>query len=150
MLIGLALSPFAARLAEMFGRPLVIGSGLVAMAAGLLALALMPVSAPFWALGLVMILVGLAGPLAMPSTMAVLLDHAPDGRTGTASGLFNTSRQIGGALAVAVFGGLLTDPVTFVTGLRTSLLIAAAVAALSAAGSLLLRTRTGIRTAKEL
>jgi EmrB/QacA subfamily drug resistance transporter len=148
MLIGLALTPFAAHLAETFGRPLVIGSGLVAMAAGLLALALMPVSAPFWALGLLMMLVGLAGPLVMPSTMAVLLDHAPAGRTGTASGLFNTSRQVGGALAVAVFGGLLTDPATFMTGLRTSLLIAAAVAALSAAGSLLLRTRTW--TAKEL
>jgi DHA2 family methylenomycin A resistance protein-like MFS transporter len=68
-----------------------------------------------------MVLVGLGGPLVMPPTMAVLLDHAPDQRAGTASAVFNTSRQIGGALAVAVFGGLLTNPDTFLSGVRTSL-----------------------------
>jgi DHA2 family methylenomycin A resistance protein-like MFS transporter len=71
--------------------------------------------------------------------MAVLLDHAPDRRAGTASGLFNSSRQIGGALAIAVFGGLLTDPDTFLDGVRTSLLIAAGIVALATAASLLLR-----------
>jgi hypothetical protein len=59
------------------------------------------------------------------------------GRTGyradTASGVFNTSRQIGGALAVVVFGVLLADQATFMHGLRTSLLIAAAVALAAAA-----------------
>jgi MFS transporter, DHA2 family, methylenomycin A resistance protein len=72
--------------------------------------------------------------------MAVLLDHAPPQRAGTASAVFNTSRQIGGALAVAVFGGLLTAPDTFLAGVRTSLLIAAGVAALSTATALLLRS----------
>jgi MFS transporter, DHA2 family, methylenomycin A resistance protein len=37
-------------------------------------------------------------------------------RAGTASGVFNTSRQIGGALAVAVFGALLADQATFMQG----------------------------------
>jgi DHA2 family methylenomycin A resistance protein-like MFS transporter len=138
MLIGLALTPFTARLGQRFGRPALIATGLLAMATGLVVLALMPASAAFWALGLLMILVGLGGPLVMPPTMAVLLDHAPDQRAGTVSGLFNTSRQIGGALAIAVFGGLLTDPDTFMNGVRTSLLIAAGIAALTTAGSLLL------------
>jgi MFS transporter, DHA2 family, methylenomycin A resistance protein len=43
-----------------------------------------------------------------------------------------------------VFGGLLTNPDTFLSGVRASLLIAAGVAALAAAAALLLRTsRTG-------
>jgi MFS transporter, DHA2 family, methylenomycin A resistance protein len=140
MLIGLALTPFTARLGERFGRPTLIATGLASMATGLLALAIMPATAPPWALGLLMVLVGLGGPLVMPPTMAVLLDHAPDQRAGTASAVFNTSRQIGGALAVAVFGGLLTNPDTFVSGVRTSLLIAAAIAAATTAAALLLRT----------
>ena len=137
MVVGLVLTPFTAWLGERFGRRILIVTGLVSMTAGLAVLALVPVSTPPWALGLLMVLVGLGGPLVMPPTMAVLLDHAPDHRAGTASGLFNTSRQIGGALAIAVFGGLLTDPDTFVAGMRTSLLIAAGVAAVTALGSLL-------------
>jgi sugar phosphate permease len=77
----------------------------------------------------------------MPPVTAVLLDSAPAHRAGTASGVFNTSRQVGGALAVAVFGALLADQATFLHGLRTSLLIAAAVAIAAAAASLLLQTR---------
>ncbi|WP_317447436.1 hypothetical protein [Streptomyces collinus] len=45
----------------------------------------------------------------MPPTTAVLLEHVPAKQTGTASGVFNTSRQIGGALAVAVFGALISS-----------------------------------------
>jgi sugar phosphate permease len=58
-----------------------------------------------------------------------------------ASGVFNTSRQLGGALAVAVFGALLADRATFLHGVRTSLLIAAVVVLAAAAASLLLTTR---------
>jgi ADP-ribose pyrophosphatase YjhB (NUDIX family) len=58
-------------------------------------------------------------------------------RAGTASGVFNTSRQIGGALAIAVFGALLADQTTFLQGMRSSLLIAAVVAMIAAAASLL-------------
>jgi sugar phosphate permease len=75
----------------------------------------------------------------MPATTAILLNSVPGHRAGTASGVFNTSRQVGGALAVAVFGALLAQPVSFMQGLRTSLLLAGAVALAAAAASLLLR-----------
>jgi MFS transporter, DHA2 family, methylenomycin A resistance protein len=74
----------------------------------------------------------------MPPIMGALLNSVPEYRAGTASGVFNTSRQIGGALAIAVFGALLADQGTFLQGLRSSLLIAAVVAIAAAAGSLLL------------
>ena len=49
-------------------------------------------------------------------------------RAGAASGVFSTSRQIGGAPAAAVSGALLASPAAFTRGprLRVSLLIAAA------------------------
>jgi sugar phosphate permease len=141
MLIGAALTPFSARIAERLGARTLVSSGLVLMTAGLVVLAVAP-SAPVWALAVLMMLVGLGGPLVMPPLTGVLLNSVPDHRAGVASGVFNTSRQVGGALAVAVFGALLTDRATFVHGLRTSLLLAAAVALAAAAASLLLNPRT--------
>lgn len=127
MLIGLALTPFSARIVERVGARLPICLGLLAMAVGLGALALTPAATPLWVLSALMVLVGLGGPLTMPPMTAVLLNHVPTQRTGIASGVFNTSRQIGGAMAVAVFGAFLANSANFMDGLRDSLLIAAAV-----------------------
>jgi MFS family permease len=124
---GVLLSPFAARIFERFGRRPVIVSGLLVLAAGLVLLAALPMSAPLWVFSAAMILVGVSGPLISPPVTAILLDHVPPHQAGTASGMFNTARQVGGALGVAVFGGLLTDRDTFAAGMTASLLIAAAV-----------------------
>jgi len=98
------------------------------MTAGLAAIAVVAPAAAEWGLALLMVPAGLGGPLVMPPVTAVLLNSVPGHRAGTAGGIFNTSRQVGGALAVAVFGALLASRVGFLTGLRVSLLIAAAVA----------------------
>jgi MFS family permease len=142
MLTGLVLTPFSARIVERVGARVLVVGGLAAMTAGLAALAFAPPATPFWVLAALMVLVGLAGPLTMPPTMAVLLNSVPGHQAGTASGVFNTSRQVGGALAVAVFGALLAQPAGFGTGMRTSLLIAATVAALAGGFALLLARPT--------
>ena len=143
MLVGAILTPFSARLAERLGARLLIGGGLVLMTVGLAFLAVVGSWTPVWGLAGLMILVGLAGPLAIPPVTAVLLNSVPAHRAGTASGIFNTSRQVGGALAVAVFGALLAQPATFTQGLRTSLLLAAGVALAAAAASRLLQPSRG-------
>ncbi|MEU2007029.1 MFS transporter [Rhodococcus sp. NPDC019627] len=134
------LNPLSARIAERFGPRLPIASGLFMMAAGLTILAFAPASTPTWLLAVLMLPVGLGGPLAMPPATALLINSVPAERTGTASGVFNTSRQLGGALAVAVFGALVADQATFSQGLHASLLIAALVLLLAAVASLLLES----------
>jgi DHA2 family methylenomycin A resistance protein-like MFS transporter len=140
MLIGLVLTPFSARMSERLGRKTLIVVGLLLMAAGLAVIGLLPASTPLWLLAGLMVLVGLGGPTVSPPATAVLLDSVPEAQSGVASGVFNTSRQVGGALAIAVFGGLLADPATFVHGVHTSLLIAAAVIALTTVLALFLPT----------
>lgn len=143
MLVGLILTPFSARLAERLGARRLVSAGLLSMTSGLAALGLVAPTAPVWVMAALMGVVGLAGPLVMPPVTAVLLNAVPAQRAGTASGVFNASRQTGGALAVAVFGALLAAPAGFVHGLRLSLLIAAAVAlAAAAVGSRLLDQQT--------
>ena len=132
-LIGFALTPFSARLAERFGARLVITVGLLFIALGLAAMgAVVSASSSVGLLSGLMVLVGLGGPLVMPMTTALLLEHVPSAQAGTDSGVFNTSRQVGGALAVAVFGALLAHRATFIHGERLGLFIAAGVAVIAA------------------
>ncbi|MEW2403604.1 MFS transporter [Streptomyces sp. NPDC046862] len=132
MLVSACLTPFSARIAERTGPVVPVIAGLVLIAAGSIALAAVPASVPVWASALLLVPVGLAGPLVMPPTTALLLEHVPAEQTGTAGGVFNTSRQVGGALAVAVFGALISTPAGFQQGLRISLALAAGIALLAA------------------
>ena len=127
MLVGLVLTPLVPRVADRVGARTVVVSGLLLMTLGLAGVALAPATAPVGVLAALMVLVGIAGPTVIPPSIALLLGAVPGHRAGTASGVFNTSRQLGGALAVAVFGALLAAPAGFQTGPRLSLLIAAAI-----------------------
>jgi MFS family permease len=138
MVVGAVLTPFSARITERLGARALITAGLVLMAAGLAVLGVLPANTSDVALGVLMVPVGLAGPLIMPPITALLLNSVPDAQAGTASGVFNTSRQVGGALAVAVFGALLAGD-DFMSGLRLSLLIAAGSALIASGTALSLR-----------
>jgi DHA2 family methylenomycin A resistance protein-like MFS transporter len=138
MVAGAVLTPMIARMSERHGARALVVVGMVVLAGGLAILAVLPVSVPVWLLAVVMILVGIAGPLVIPTMTAVLLGAFEPSRAGTVSGVFNTSRQVGGALAVAVFGALLAGSSTFHPGFMLSLLIAAAIALIAAGVSALL------------
>lgn len=133
------VSPMAATVAARIGSRATIILGQCLMAAGLVMLAVAPGTAPTWLLVLFMLPVGAGGSLAVPAVTALLLDHVPAERAGTASGVLNTSRQAGGALAVAVFGALVADRARLLHGLHVGLMIGAAALLATAATSLLLR-----------
>ncbi|MBM7366374.1 MFS family permease [Gordonia hydrophobica] len=61
MLVGLLLTPFTPRLGERLGRKVLIVGGLLMMAVGMAALALLP-DASLWLVSALMVLTGLAGP----------------------------------------------------------------------------------------
>jgi DHA2 family methylenomycin A resistance protein-like MFS transporter len=85
--------------------------------------------------------IGAGGALAMPAVTGVVLDGVDPGLAGTASAVFNTFRQIGGAVAIAVFGSLIAGSTTFLPGMRASLAIAATLLLITALTSLQVRTR---------
>ncbi len=134
MVSGSVVTPFSARIAERFGARRVITLGLVVLALGQAMFLVISETTPITGLALMMIVVGLAGPLTIPPITAVLLNSVPNHEAGTASGVFNTGRQIGGALAVAVFGGLIGSDVDL-GGVRLSVSIAALVALAAAASA---------------
>jgi MFS family permease len=80
--------------------------------------------------------IGACGALAMPSVTGVVLEGVPAKKAGTASAVFNTFRQVGGAVAIAVFGALIANPDHVAQGLRLSLGIVATLLLLAALSSL--------------
>lgn len=128
----------ASRLAERFGPWLPIVAGQVAMAAGLFGLAALADTASVPLLVALMVPVGIGAGTAMPSATSLLLNTVPSTWSGTASGVLNTSRQVGGAVAIAAFGALVAS-LGSSAGTRVSLAIAGALLTVTALASLGLR-----------
>jgi DHA2 family methylenomycin A resistance protein-like MFS transporter len=145
------VNPLAARIVMRIGPRLPIASGQFLMAASLLALFFAVAGAPIVLLSLLTIPIGLGAALSIPTTTALLVGSVPAARAGTVSGVLNTCRQLGGTLAVAVFGALVVHREAFLHGLHLSLLIAAALLLLSGVASLSLEsTRQPVRRSPAL
>jgi EmrB/QacA subfamily drug resistance transporter len=81
--------------------------GLVLMAAGLLLFATAPEHVDYLSRLLpVMVLLGVGAGLSFPSLMTIAMSGAAPSEAGLASGLVNTSMQVGGALGLAVLATL--------------------------------------------
>ncbi len=141
----------APRVAARFGPRVPVAGGQVLIAAGLLSLcAAAAAGTPIWLLAALSILVGFGSALAVPTITALLLGSVPAERAGTASGVLNTFRQVGGALAVAVFGALVAHRETFLQGLEGSLVIAALLLLATAVASLSLKVHPVAMTAQAM
>jgi EmrB/QacA subfamily drug resistance transporter len=109
MLIGVLSLGFSARLNLRFGARATLLPGLVLVAAGLLLFARVPVDAEYVTDILpTMILFGVGAGLAFPSLATLAMSGATRSDSGLASGLVNTSLQVGGALGLAVLATLST------------------------------------------
>lgn len=117
--------------AARFGHQVPVRAGLAVSALGMLALAFLH-GGLLVAADLVPVGTGLG--FALPSLTFVLLEAIPADQAGLAGGLFNASRKTGGALAVALFGALVSG--SFGAGMHASLLISAALLVASLAAAL--------------
>jgi len=127
MAIGLAFLPvavvmglfsirFSALLINRYGPVAVLGAGQVVVAAALTMLALGPTNANYVVhLMLPLALLGLGGGLAFPSLTIIAMSDVRPADAGLASGILNTTGQVGGALGLAVLATL--------AGSRTSSLL---------------------------
>lgn len=86
------------------------------MAGGLGLLCLVPATAPVWLLAVLMMPVAFGAALAVSAMTTMLLSGVAPELAGTASGVLNASRQLGGALTIAVLGALTAAFGNFLTG----------------------------------
>jgi len=150
LLAGLVFLPSAAfaiagnivsgSLANRFGARVPVVAGLTTMVLGLVVVIVLAPTDSWVAVAVCSILTGAGGSVAMPPATSVVLASVPAERSGTASAVFNTFRQAGGAVAIAVFGAFLADRADFVTGTQLSFVVAGAVILVAAAAATRIRT----------
>jgi EmrB/QacA subfamily drug resistance transporter len=105
--IGILSVGFSERLVMRFGAKPVLLVGQALIAAGLVLFALSPVQSSYLGdLLAPMLLLGLGAGLSFPSLMGLAMSSATAEDSGLASGLVNTSLQVGGALGLAVLATL--------------------------------------------
>jgi hypothetical protein len=107
LLIGLFSVGITARLIVRFGARATLLPGLVFIGAGLLLFQRAPVDANYVTDILpVMLLLGVGGGLFFAALMTLAMSAATQEDSGLASGLVNTTQQVGGALGLAVLATL--------------------------------------------
>jgi EmrB/QacA subfamily drug resistance transporter len=105
--IGTVALGLSARIAARFGPRVMLLAGLGLIAVGLALLTQVPVHASYPAQLLPPLLIfGAGGGLSLPALASLGMSGATQNDAGLASGLFNTTQQIGAALGVAVLSTL--------------------------------------------
>ena len=101
------IAPIAGKVSVRTGpRPLMVG-GMLVMALGLASLTRLSLDASYWTVIFPsFVFVGAGVSLSMPTTTGVAMGSVDPARAGIASGVVNASRQVGGALGVAVLGSI--------------------------------------------
>jgi len=145
-------APLAGRLASRYGYRVPVGAGLLLAAAALWALTGIEGGTPYAQLWWKLAMLGAGLGLSISPATAAGVAAMPGTQAGVASAVITTSRQVGGALGVAVLGAVAaarygratpdTDPAGFLAGVHAAYLLAAAALAVGAAAAgLFLRPR---------
>ena len=145
-LIGLLSLGFSAKLNLRFGPRATLLPGLALVGLGLLYLSQISADGSYWTEVLpAMALIGAGAGLSFPSLMSLAMGGVAPAEAGLASGLVNTSLQVGGALGLAVLATLATNRTTdllaggtanaaaLTSGYRLAFLIAAGLVAVAVA-----------------
>jgi MFS family permease len=105
-LVMMSLSPLAPRAAQRLGLRTVLVAGALLVGGGLVVMAEMVDTSSYWSIvpGLMLTALGLAATMT-PATTAIT-GSLSRGQQGVASALNDTSREIGGALGIALMGSI--------------------------------------------
>jgi EmrB/QacA subfamily drug resistance transporter len=110
IVMGALSMGFSHRITTRFGAKRTLIPSLLFLGAGMLLFARTPVAGSYVADVMpAMILVGIGAGLAFPALMTLAMSGATPSDSGLASGLVNTSAQVGGAVGLAVLATLATE-----------------------------------------
>ncbi|MBP2706845.1 DHA2 family efflux MFS transporter permease subunit [Microbispora sp. RL4-1S] len=134
------IAPVAGALINRVGERPLLTAGLAGQAIGFGSLALLATPGrPYPQLILPLVIAGCGVSLAMPAAQNATIGAVPRESIGTASGTFNTLRQLGGVFGVAILAAVFTaqggygSPEAFAAGFRPALGVAALLSIAGAA-----------------
>ncbi|MGF6507527.1 DHA2 family methylenomycin A resistance protein-like MFS transporter [Paraburkholderia sp. 32] len=123
----MAVNILAGRLLNRVGAKKLMIAGMLIAASGYLLLLPARIDGSYWMLVVPMLIAASGIALMVPTMTNVTLSSVDASRSGIASGVLNSARQIGGMLGVAVFGFFVRDtrPNAFMQGMHLSIMTAA-------------------------
>ncbi len=102
-------APLSALVVQRIGNKLVVGTGLILVSASLFAFQVLNPASSVWAVIGVTVLMGIGmGNVMAPATDSIM-GSLPRSKAGVGSAMNDTTRQVGGAVGVAVLGSILTS-----------------------------------------
>jgi EmrB/QacA subfamily drug resistance transporter len=101
-----AVAPRSAALSERVGTGRVMASGFVLVAAGFTVLALIGPTTPYVVLALALVLLGAGMSLTAAPATGSIMSAVPPAKAGVGSAVNDTTREVGGALGIAVLGSI--------------------------------------------
>ncbi|MGX7681772.1 MFS transporter [Jatrophihabitans sp. DSM 45814] len=102
------MSRLAPKLASKFGSRQVCATGLCLIAVALVVLAQLGSSTPYWVLAVGLLVLGAGMGSAMTPATSAITSALPKAQQGVASAMNDLSREVGGALGIAVLGSIMT------------------------------------------
>ena len=103
------IAPRAPGFAERYGRDKVMAVGLTTVAVGLFSLSLLDVDTPYVQLAIGLMLLGGGMSLTTAPATGAVMESMPLAKAGVGSAVNDTSREVGGALGVAILGSILSS-----------------------------------------
>jgi EmrB/QacA subfamily drug resistance transporter len=102
-------APISQRSVERFGPRLVVFGGMIAATVGLLGMSQLEADTPYLWLGIAFVIMGAGMGHVMPPATTSIMSSLPLGKAGVGSAVNDTTREVGGALGVAILGSLLAS-----------------------------------------
>jgi EmrB/QacA subfamily drug resistance transporter len=99
-------APSSAMLVNTLGTKKLMSAGLLLVAAIMLSLSFLTLTTPYGVIGLLLLALGTGMACSMAPATDAVMAALPEEQAGVGSALNDTSRQIGGALGVGIFGSI--------------------------------------------
>ncbi len=102
-------APSSDKLAARFGAPSVVAGGLLIVALALFGISFVDAATPYGLLVPVFVALGLGMGVAMAPATTIIMDTPPPAKAGVGSAMNDTSREVGGAVGIAVLGSIVNS-----------------------------------------
>ena len=105
----MVVAPSSAGLAARLGTRAVVTTGLATAGTGMAIMSLLDLDSPYWLLALSFVVLASGMGLTMAPATASIMTSLPQAKAGVGSAMNDTTRELGGALGVAVLGSVLAS-----------------------------------------
>jgi len=105
----IAVSPRAPLIAQTIGAKKAVAGGMLSLVFGLLLLSRVSLDTPYWYVALCLVLAAYGVGSSMPSLSSGIVQSVPMDKAGVGSAVNDTTREVGGAIGIAVIGSVVNS-----------------------------------------